>query len=121
MGSPRSTALRILSRRSRSRALIAAAKANAWFDVQNSSFSPDGRRILTSGADGKAGGSVADVSAKGAWRNGAWHLEFSRALNTSNSDDVVFKSGLKLLGQIAVFGPAHRAAAVPPAVATRSA
>ncbi len=28
---------------------------------------------------------------------------------------------LWLLGQIAVFGPAHRAAAVPPAVATRSA
>ena len=51
----------------------------------------------------KASGSVADVSAKGAWRNGAWNIEFSRALNTGNDDDVVFKPGAKLMGQIGVF------------------
>ena len=51
----------------------------------------------------KASGSAADVAAKGSWKVGTWSLEFSRAMNTGNSDDVVFKAGLKLLGQIAVF------------------
>jgi Ethylbenzene dehydrogenase len=51
----------------------------------------------------KASGSVADVAAKGTWKSGWWSLEFSRAMNTGNSDDVAFKPGLKLLGQIAVF------------------
>ena len=48
-------------------------------------------------------GSVADVSAKGVWKAGFWNLEFSRTLNTNQADDVVFKPGGKLLGQIAVF------------------
>jgi hypothetical protein len=48
-------------------------------------------------------GSGADVAAKGVWKAGHWSLEFARALNTSRADDVVFKPGGKLLGQIAVF------------------
>ncbi len=52
---------------------------------------------------GKASGSMADVAAKGVWKAKHWHLEFSRKLDTGNADDVVFKPGQKLLGQIAVF------------------
>lgn len=51
----------------------------------------------------KASGSIADVSAKGLWKDGAWSLEFGRALNTGHADDVAFKPGQRLLGQIAVF------------------
>ncbi len=51
----------------------------------------------------KASGSVANVQARGVWKGGSWSLEFSRALATGADDDVVFKAGLKLLGQIAVF------------------
>ena len=50
-----------------------------------------------------ASGSVADVSAKGIWKAGYWNLEMSRALNTSQPDDVIFKSSDRRLGQIAVF------------------
>ncbi len=52
---------------------------------------------------GKASGSVADVAAKGVWQTQYWHLEFSRKLDTGYADDVVFRPGQKLLGQIAVF------------------
>lgn len=52
---------------------------------------------------GKASGSMADVAAKGVWKAKHWHLEFSRKLDTGNTDDVVFKPGQKLLGQIAIF------------------
>lgn len=48
-------------------------------------------------------GSSADVAAKGEWRSGNWQLEVGRVLNTQHADDVVFKPGQKLLGQIAVF------------------
>lgn len=50
-----------------------------------------------------ATGSVADVAAKGEWSKGHWQLEFGRALDTGNADDVAFKPGVKLLGQIAIF------------------
>jgi len=52
---------------------------------------------------GKASGSAGDVAAKGVWKAGYWQLEFSRALDTGNADDVVFKPGGRLTGQIAVF------------------
>jgi hypothetical protein len=52
-------------------------------------------------------GSAADVAAKGRWKAGHWQLEFSRALNTGNADDVVFKPGQKILGQIAVFNQGY--------------
>jgi len=48
-------------------------------------------------------GSIADVAAKGVWKEGYWNLEFARKLDTGNPDDVGFKPGKKLLGQIAVF------------------
>lgn len=48
-------------------------------------------------------GSIADVQAKGLWRNGKWHLEIKRKFNTGNADDVVFSVGKAVLGGIAVF------------------
>ena len=50
-----------------------------------------------------AGGSVADVKAKGVWSDGKWTLEMSRKLNTGNSDDVAFSSGQMAVGGIAIF------------------
>lgn len=49
-------------------------------------------------------GSVADVTARGVWSDGKWHLELSRKLVTGNADDVAFplKPG-KVSGGIAVF------------------
>lgn len=35
-------------------------------------------------------GSRSDVKAKGIWRDGNWMVEFGRALNTGNDDDVAF-------------------------------
>ncbi len=34
-------------------------------------------------------GSIADVTARGVWRNGRWYLEMSRKLDTGNPDDAV--------------------------------
>lgn len=64
----------------------------------------------------KAAGSAGDVAAKGVWKAGFWSVEFARALNTGNADDVVFKPGQKLLGQIAVFNRGwdeHKSASEP--------
>ncbi len=58
---------------------------------------------LVSFEPAKATGSAADVAAKGAWKAGHWQLEFGRALATGHQDDVAFKPGDRLLGQIAVF------------------
>ncbi|WP_332675704.1 ethylbenzene dehydrogenase-related protein [Aromatoleum sp.] len=58
---------------------------------------------LPSFAAATASGSAADVAAKGVWKAGSWHLEFSRALSTGNADDVVLKAGDRVTGQIAVF------------------
>ena len=38
-------------------------------------------------------GSRSDNRAKGKWQNGSWTIEFSRALNTGNNDDVQFEPG----------------------------
>lgn len=54
-----------------------------------------------------AAGSAADVAAKGEWKAGFWHLEFSRALDTGHADDAVFRPGQKILGQIAVFNKGY--------------
>ncbi len=48
-------------------------------------------------------GSVADVSAKGVWKDGFWQLELSRQLNTGHADDVVLAGVDSIKGQIAVF------------------
>jgi hypothetical protein len=48
-------------------------------------------------------GSIADVKAKGVWRDGAWHIEIARSINTNHEDDVVFIKGRQVLGGIAVF------------------
>jgi len=53
-------------------------------------------------------GSVADVRAKGVWADGFWNLEFSRALDTGNSDDAALNQGSAVtkIGAIAVFNRA---------------
>ena len=52
---------------------------------------------------GSAQGSIADVSAKGVWKDGFWTTEFSRKLDTGNSDDRAFTSGDQIHFQLAVF------------------
>ncbi|WP_207064012.1 ethylbenzene dehydrogenase-related protein [Motiliproteus sp. SC1-56] len=48
-------------------------------------------------------GSIGDVAAKGVWKDGYWHLELKRKLETGHDDDVVLKRGGTKKGQIAFF------------------
>lgn len=48
-------------------------------------------------------GSVADVAAKGKWAAKFWSLEMARKLDTGNADDLAFKPGSKVLGQLAIW------------------
>lgn len=48
-------------------------------------------------------GSVADIKAKGQWKDGYWTLELTRLMTTGNEDDVAIKVGDKIRAQIAVF------------------
>jgi len=59
------------------------------FDSTTSTSSPIPGYWLDENADG----SRADVTAYSTYSNGTWTVEFSRALNTGNDDDVVFGSG----------------------------
>ena len=42
-------------------------------------------------------GSRGDIKAKGLWQNGSWTIEFSRKLNTGNSDDIKLIPGEEYL------------------------
>lgn len=48
-------------------------------------------------------GSVADIKAKGVWKDGMWTLEIRRKLDTGHPDDVVFTPGEKVAAGFAVF------------------
>jgi hypothetical protein len=48
-------------------------------------------------------GSMADVTAKGAWKEGFWTVEFSRRLSTGDPADAVFGPGSETSFSIAVF------------------
>ena len=48
-------------------------------------------------------GSMADVSAKGSWKDGFWTVELSRRLATGDPADVVFAAGRESYFSIAVF------------------
>lgn len=48
-------------------------------------------------------GSMADVLAKGSWKEGFWTVEFSRRLSTGHREDVVFYPGLDIFFSVAVF------------------
>ncbi len=48
-------------------------------------------------------GSIADVKAKGVWKNGKWFLEMRRKLDTGHDDDVVFFKGKKVAAGIGIF------------------
>ncbi len=50
-----------------------------------------------------AKGSIVDVRAKGAWRDGKWYLEFSRKLDTGNADDAVFPASGTIELAVAAF------------------
>jgi hypothetical protein len=51
----------------------------------------------------QAQGSVADVKAKGVWRDGYWYLELSRLLETGHDDDTAFPSEGTVEIAVAVF------------------
>ncbi len=48
-------------------------------------------------------GSVADIRAKGVWRNGRWYLELSRKLDTGNADDAVIPASGRIPFAVAAF------------------
>ena len=48
-------------------------------------------------------GSRADVRAKGKWQGGLWTIEFERALNTGNADDVQFDLAKDYLFGVSIF------------------
>lgn len=50
-----------------------------------------------------ATGSIADVEAKGVWRDGRWRLEMSRKLDTGNPDDAVIPKSGKIEIAVAAF------------------
>jgi DMSO reductase family type II enzyme heme b subunit len=62
-----------------------------------------GERLPGVAYDEPPSGSVADVQAKGTWRNGHWHLEMARRLDTGQADDVILKAGTRIPGAVAVF------------------
>jgi len=51
----------------------------------------------------KPEGSIADVKAKGVWKDGYWQLELRRKLDTGHNDDVKFVLGQSVRGGISVF------------------
>jgi hypothetical protein len=50
-----------------------------------------------------AKGSIADVKAKGVWRDGKWYLELARKLDTGHPDDAVIPAAGNIEVAIAVF------------------
>ncbi len=48
-------------------------------------------------------GSVADVRAKGVWRDGRWYLEMARRLDTGHTDDAVIPAAGRILFAVAAF------------------
>lgn len=48
-------------------------------------------------------GSIADVQAKGMWRDGRWYLEMSRKLDTGNPDDAVIPQSGRIEIAVAAF------------------
>ena len=48
-------------------------------------------------------GSIADVEAKGIWRDGRWYLEMSRKLDTGHDDDVVIPANGRIEFAVALF------------------
>jgi len=53
-------------------------------------------------------GSIADVEAKGAWKNGRWTVELARALVTGDQVDVAFKAGKEYWFSAAIFNKRER-------------
>ncbi len=50
-----------------------------------------------------AQGSIADVRAKGVWRDGRWYLEMARKLDTGHADDAVIPAAGKIEIAVAAF------------------
>ncbi len=50
-----------------------------------------------------ASGSIADVQAKGVWRNGRWYLEMARDLDTGHSDDAAIPASGSIEIAVAAF------------------
>ncbi len=50
-----------------------------------------------------AQGSIADIAAKGVWRNGRWYLELARKLDTGHDDDAVIPANGTIEMAVAAF------------------
>ena len=60
-------------------------------------------------------GSIADVKAKGVWRDGRWYLEIARKLNTGNADDAVISAKGSIEIAVAAFNAVDgRTSTAPP-------
>jgi hypothetical protein len=59
--------------------------------------------LMTAGATG----SLADVTAKGVWKDGFWTLELKRKLDTGHIDDVVLAGIGSIKGQVAFFNKGY--------------
>lgn len=66
------------------------------------------RKEIPSYTPNDAQGSAADVSARGAWKNGVWTVEFSRALKTGNPDDADISDEGQTMVSFAAYDKADR-------------
>jgi len=86
------------------------------FNTQKPGKTKTASRLPSINVSRESSGSVADVTAKGVWKDGFWMLEMQRLLDTKHDDDVRLFAGQKILGQIAVFnksGDQHKSVSEP--------
>ncbi|MBF0126990.1 MAG: hypothetical protein HQM02_07240, partial [Magnetococcales bacterium] len=69
---------------------------------ENRGESLPGIRMLDGGS-----GSLIDVQARGVWKDGFWHLELARKLDTGHDDDVKLQGIKTIRGAIAVFNKSY--------------
>ncbi len=66
-----------------------------------------GKKLPGINLTGSADGSLADVKAKGVWKDEHWFLEYQRKLDTGHADDAQFVRGAQIRGQLAVFNKGY--------------
>lgn len=91
-------------------------EGNIGFATQKPGKTKTAARLPSIEISSDASGSVADVTARGRWKDGVWRLEMQRLLDTGHDDDVRLFAGQEILGQIAVFnksGGQHKSVSEP--------
>lgn len=91
-------------------------EGNIGFATQKPGKIKTATRLPSIDIRGDASGSIADVTARGVWKDGFWMLEMQRLLDTGHDDDVRLFAGQEILGQIAVFnrsGGQHKSVSEP--------